>query len=94
MDEAEPLFWVDESKYGCTQPVRVGDLLRVKDFGYGWKEEGKIVLVLGTVDPTYTRFVPEYPDDLFPPDEPEECLVIIDGHRTTIRIEYLEAIVD
>jgi len=47
MDRAEPLFWVDEPKYGCSQPVRVGDLLRVKDFGYGWKEEGKVVLVLG-----------------------------------------------
>jgi len=94
MADAPALFWVKEAKYGCSQPVREGDLLRVKDLGYGWKWEGRIVMVLGTVDPAYTKFVPEYPDDLFPADDPEECFVIIDGRRDTVRIEYLESIVD
>ena len=88
------LFWIKEPKYGCSQPVRVSDLLRVRDLGHGWTTEGKIVMVLGAVDPAYTKFVPEYPDDLFPADDPEECFVIIDGRRDTIRIEYLESIVD
>jgi hypothetical protein len=94
MADTPVLFWTKEPKYGCSQPVREGDLLRVKDLGYGWKWEGRIVMVLGTVDPAYTKFVPEYPDDLFPADDPEECFVIIDGRRDTVRIEYLEAIVD
>jgi hypothetical protein len=51
-------------------------------------------MVLGVVDATFTRFVPADPDDLFPSDVPEECFVIIDGRRDTMRIEYLEAIVD
>jgi len=93
MPESEPLFWI-EHPHLRRLAVRVGDLLRVRNFGYGWKDEGKIVMVLGMVDPAYTKFVPEYPDDLFPADDPEECFVIIDGRRDTMRIEYLESIVD
>jgi hypothetical protein len=94
MSKDEVLFWVEEPNFGCKQPVRMGDLLRVKDLKYGWKEEGKIVLVTGVVDPAYTRFVPEEPDDLFPSLEPEECFIIIEGRREAVRIEYLEVIVD
>ena len=94
MVDGPVLFWTTEPRYGCSQPVRVGDLLRVKELGFGWKDEGKVVMILGTVDVSYTRFVPEQPNDLFPSNEPEECFVIIDGQYNTVRIEYLEAIVD
>ena len=94
MAEGAVLFWVDEPIYGCKQPVRVGDLMRVRELGFGWKEEGKVVMIIGVIDIAYTLFVPEQPDDLFPSDEPEECLVIVDGRRDTMRIEYLELLTD
>ncbi len=93
MPESEPLFWI-EHPHLRRLAVRVGDLLRVREFGYDWEEEGKIVLVVGIVDAAFTKFVPSDPDDLFPSDVPEECYVIIDGRRDTMRIEYLEAIID
>jgi hypothetical protein len=93
MPESEPLFLI-EHPHLRRLAVRVGDLLRVRNLDYGWKDEGKIVMVLGVVDAAFTRFVPADPDDLFPSDVPEECFVIIDGRRDTMRIEYLEAIVD
>lgn len=94
MTEGDVLFWIEEPIYGCKQPVRSGDLLRVKEHGFGWKDEGKIVMVLKAIDIAYTLFIPEQPDDLFPSDGPEECLVIIDGQQSTMRIEYLEPISD
>ena len=47
MTENPPLFYVTEPRFGCSQPVRVGDLLRVKDLGSGWRLEGKPFLVTG-----------------------------------------------
>ena len=47
MTENPPLFYVTEPRFGCSQPVRVGDLLRVKDLGSGWRLEGKLFLVTG-----------------------------------------------
>ena len=93
MPESEPLFLI-EHPHLRRLAVRVGDLLRVRNFGYGWKYEGKIVLVVGVVDAAFTRFVPSDPDDLFPSDVPEVCSVIIAGRRDSMRIEYLEAIID
>ena len=94
MADGAVLFWVDEPIYGCRQPVRAGDLARVRELGFGWKEEGKIVMIIGVIDIAYTLFVPEQPDDLFPSGEPEECLVIVDGRRDIMRIEYLELLTD
>ena len=94
MNDGPVLFWIEEPVYGCKQPVRSGDLLRVKEQGFGWKDEGKVVMVLNAIDITYTLFIPEQPDDLFLSDEPEECLVIIDGRRDIMRIEYLEPLID
>jgi hypothetical protein len=94
MAEGDVLFWVEDTFYGCKQPVRSGDLLRVKDHGWGWREGGKVVMVLDVIDTTYTHFVSDHPDDLFPPDEPEECLVLIEGRREAMRIEYLEPLTD
>lgn len=50
MTENPPLFYVTELRFGCSQPVRVGDLLRVKRRGSGWRLEGKIFLVTGGDD--------------------------------------------
>ena len=94
MAEDGVLFWVEEPAFGCKQPVRAGDLMRVRELGFGWKEEGKVVMILGVIDIAFTLFVPEQPDDLFPSDEPEECLVVVDGRRDIMRIEYLETLAD
>ena len=94
MAEGGVLFWVEAPAFGCKQPVRAGDLMRVRELGFGWKEEGKVVMILGVIDIAFTLFVPEQPDDLFPSDEPEECLVVVDGRRDIMRIEYLETLAD
>ena len=52
------------------------------------------MMILGVIDIAFTLFVPEQPDDLFPSDEPEECLVVVDGRRDIMRIEYLETLAD
>lgn len=94
MADGPVLFWSIEPRYGCSQPVRAGDLMCVKDYGLGWKEEGKVVMVLQVIDVAFTCFDPDQPEDLFLPNEPEECVVIIDGRREDMRIEYLEPITD
>jgi hypothetical protein len=94
MAEGGILFWSEEPTFGCSQPIRAGDLMRVKEHGWGWKEQGKIVVILDVIDPTFTNFIEADPDDLYRADAPEECLVIIDGRREMMRIEYLEPISD
>ena len=76
MSENPPLFYVTEPRFGCSQPVRVGDLLRVKDLGSGWRLEGKLFLVTGAagVDPH------------------EAAIGIVDGNLEDVWIEHLEAI--
>ena len=84
MSDTPPLFYVTEPRFGCSQPVRVGDLLRVKRLGYDWRLEGMPFLVTGlgrtlTYDSDYALM-------------PEEAIGIIDGKLQTIRIEDLEVI--
>lgn len=84
MPESPPLFYVTEPRFGCSQPVRVGDLLRVKRLGYDWRLEGMPFLVTGvarslTHDNDYGLI-------------PEEATGVIDGKLQTIRIEDLETI--
>jgi hypothetical protein len=54
----------------------VGDLLRIKDLGSGWRLEGKLFLVTGAagVDPY------------------EAATGIVDGNLEEVWIEHLEAI--
>jgi hypothetical protein len=47
MIEKLPLFYLHEPRFGCTQPVREGDLVRVKQLGHSWILEGKLLLVVG-----------------------------------------------
>ena len=84
MPESPPLFYVTEPRFGCSQPVRVGDLLRVKSLGYDWRLEGMPFLVTGVVrslayDNDYGHI-------------PEVAIGIIDGEIMTLRIEDLETI--
>lgn len=77
-----PLFYVEETKYGCMQPVRSGDLVKIRHLGYGWQEEGKIAVVIGDVE-SHERL------NLF--EGLEECVIMLDGKKQIMRIEYLEA---
>jgi hypothetical protein len=75
-----------EPTFGCSQPVRVGDLLRVKQYKYSWRLEGKLFLVTGIIhmprnDSGYEIL-------------PEELTGIIDGEIITVRIEDLEVMSD
>ncbi len=80
MDETPPLFYLNEILFGCSQPVRVGDLIRVKRFGYDWALEGKPFLVIGA-------------SHAWGRDEAqavEEAHGIVDGVMRAVRIEDLE----
>jgi hypothetical protein len=93
----EILFYVEESQYGCPQPVRAGDMLRVKHMGRGWPEEGQIVIVLDVDRHTYV-----FDDDgglsnrtvLLSAQERDECTVLIGDKKVVCKIEYLEALGD
>jgi len=74
------LFYVTESKFGCSQPARSGDLLRVKKINEFWYFAGKPALVLSRCSEDYLR---------------DDCaVVIIDGKKEIIRFEFLEWISD
>jgi hypothetical protein len=80
------LCYMTEPTFGCSQPVRVGDLLRVKQYKYSWRLEGKLFLVTGIIhmprnDSGYEIL-------------PEELTGIIDGEIITVRIEDLEVMSD
>jgi len=74
--ENPPLFYVTEPRFGCSQPVRVGDLLRVKDLGSGWRLEGKLFLVTGA--PRVAAH--------------EAAIGIVDGNLEDVWIAHLEVI--
>jgi len=47
MKQTNPvLFYTTEPRFGCSQPVRGGDLLIVKNRGYGWTYEGVPFVVI------------------------------------------------
>lgn len=89
-EDEQPLFYLEEPRFGCLQPVRRGDLVRVKRLSYGWKYEGCLCVVMDVLECYRINELGE--PDLEGLTDPEECNVIIDGTLQTYRIEYLEAI--
>jgi hypothetical protein len=84
--EGPALFYLPEPKFGCSQPVRKGDLLRVKATGHGWKYEGLPFLVLGITK--HLKYSEEH--EL----TPDAAIGIIDGKQEVIVFEYLEILDD
>ena len=89
MREKLPLFYLPEPRFGCTQPVREGDLVRVKQLGYSWILEGKLLLVVG-VSRTWDTGSMLGQDEVY--EEVEEVHGIVDGVMRVVRIEDLELI--
>jgi hypothetical protein len=89
MREKLPLFYLPEPRFGCTQPVREGDLVRVKQLGHSWILEGKLLLVVG-VSRTWDTGSMLGQDEVY--EEVEEVHGIIDGVMRVVRIEDLELI--
>ena len=89
MDETSPLFYLNETLLGCSQPVRVGDLIRVKRLGYDWILEGKPFLVVG-VSRAWDTGSMLGQDEVY--DEVEEAHGIVDGIMRVVRVEDLELI--
>jgi len=89
MIEKLPLFYLPEPRFGCTQPVREGDLVRVKQLGHSWILEGKLLLVVG-VSRTWDTGSMLGQDEVY--EEVEEVHGIIDGVMRVVRIEDLELI--
>ena len=74
------LFYVTESKFGCSQPVRSGDLIRVKKINEFWYFAGKLALVLSRCSEGHLR---------------DDCAaVIIDGKKEIVMFAFLEWISD
>lgn len=49
MKQTNPvLFYTTEARFGCSQPVSSGDLLIVKNRGYGWTYEGVLFFVINS----------------------------------------------
>lgn len=49
MKQTNPvLFYTTEARFGCSQPVRGGDLLIVKNRGYGWTYEGVLFFAINS----------------------------------------------
>jgi hypothetical protein len=80
--EEPPLFYLTEPRFGCSQPVRKGDLVRVRRTGHGWRYEGMPFLVLGITK--HLRYNEDY--ELIP----DAVVGIIDGKQEVIGVEYLE----
>jgi len=80
--EGPVLFYLPEPKFVCSQPVRKGDLLRVKEMGHGWKYEGLPFLVTGIS--RNLRYDQDY--ELVP----EHAIGIVCGKVDVIATEYLE----
>jgi|APGre2960657373_1045057.scaffolds.fasta_scaffold232871_1 hypothetical protein len=89
MIEKLPLFYLPEPRFGCTQPVREGDLVRVKQLGHSWILEGKLLLVVG-VSRTWDTGSMLGQDEVY--EEVEEVHGIVDGVMRVVRIEDLELI--
>ena len=84
--DEKPLFYLCESLYGCSQPVRRGDLIRVKCECTDILYRGKVCLVVSSSE----RII--Y-DELREIDWiTEECEVLIDGSLARMHIEDLELI--
>jgi hypothetical protein len=89
MDEKPVLFYLNEPRFGCSQPVHVGDLVRVKRLGYDWILEGKPFLVLGVSKEWDTGSMLGQ-DEIHV--EVEEAHGLVDGIMRAVRIEDLEVL--
>lgn len=87
MNESPALFYLPEPRFGCMQPIREGDLIRVKRLGYDWILEGKPFLVLG-VSKSWDIGSMLGQDEIY--DEVEEAHGLVDGIMRAVRIEDLE----
>jgi len=83
MDERPVLFCLEG------QPIRKGDLLRVKSLGYSWTLEGKPFLVLG-VSLSWDTGPMLGQDEVY--EEVEEVHGLVDGVMRAVRVEDLELI--
>jgi hypothetical protein len=84
MDERPVLFCLEG------QPIRKGDLLRVKSLGYSWILEGKPFLVLGVSLSWTPSNLMLGQDEIY--EEVEEVHGIVDGVMRAVRVEDLELI--
>lgn len=85
VEQAPILFHVSGDGDACCSPVRCGDLLRIKNLGYGWVHEGKVVMVIDVVRSVLSSY--HALANMF-----DECEVIMDGEVRIVRIEYLESL--
>jgi len=83
MDERPVLFCLEG------QPIRKGDIVRVKSLGYGWILEGKVLLVLG-VSLSWDTGSMLGQDEVY--EEVEEVHGLVDGVMRAVRVEDLELI--
>ena len=90
MSEKLPLFYLPEPRFGCTQPVREGDLVRVKQLGHSWILEGKPFLVMGVSLSWTPSNLMLGQDEVY--DEVEEVHGLVDGVMRAVRVEDLELI--
>ena len=81
MDECPVLFCLEG------QPIRKGDIVRVKSLGYSWILEGKVLLVLG-VSLSWDTGPMLGQDEVY--DEVEEVHGLVDGVMRAVRVEDLE----
>jgi hypothetical protein len=82
-DELQPIFYTNESRYGCSQPVRKGDILRIRS-------SRKPFLVTGNRTSYPLVFMDEDPDF----DPPPFIEGLVDGSIKQICIDDLEVLLD
>jgi len=83
MDERPVLFCLEG------QPIRKGDIVRVKSLGYGWILEGQVLPVLA-VSLTWDTGSMLGQDEVY--EEVEEVHGLVDSVMRAVRVEDLELI--
>ena len=86
MFDEEPLFYVKEPYFGCTQPVRPGDILRVRTSGPPQYLRNKTFLVLDATA-AELRYNGDYelvPDML--------AIGLVDGVEQKLHTDWLESL--
>ena len=82
-DERQPIFYTTEPIFGCSQPVRKGDILKIRQCGSAF---------LVTGDKTFYPL--EFLDEDADYDPPPFIEGLVDGEIQRVCIEDLEALVD
>jgi hypothetical protein len=78
MTERSPLFYVSEPRFGCTQPVYAGDILRLRTCDY-------MIIVISCRDIEIFDALDENSWTV------EECEVMLDGKIQRVLVSDLEA---